>query len=1052
MLKMPPIVRLAIGLTLLSVSLLMAADLLGLIPDSHKQTLQTRKALSELLAVEVAGSLERDDTSAIKSKLESIGERYTDISSLGLRLNDQSLLYVFGDHSLHWSDDPIRRGTSTHVTVPIRRNDVPWGVLEITFGLQGSTISRIVSENAMLTLVALVCVCGFFINWLFLRRALKELDPSSVVPERVSAAFDVLAEGLVMLDRSGRIVLFNAAFEEKTSLQSDRLIGLPLSDLDWTLQLDDEHSHDQTLPWVGLLETGVSRPARRMNLKLSGGEVLRFTVGSTTITSPDGVIKGAVVTFNDITELENKNLDLLRLVEELQFSEKEISRKNRELEILATRDPLTGALNRRSLFEAMDKIQEENRESGRVLSAIMVDIDHFKSINDQYGHAVGDDVIVMLSRILTDVSDSACLVGRYGGEEFVIALPGFSEAQAGKVAEVMRVTIADGTYATATMPRKISASFGVATDSKGLLTPGALVDLADKGLYQAKETGRNRVVRYSTLGLGSTATGQSEEETSHSPVIDSEEQVEALPQPQPEQEMPDTQSIGESATLSEPGQAVQAEGASLEHRADVLLTDRLMQAIRRSVRQKTLVVVLCIEVDALEVVNNTSGSKMADSLVRDVSQRLNTLLRDTDTVVVDEPGTHGDISIARTGVADIVVVLSDVRNAESVTWVVRRVREEMSRPVQIGFSTVSLHAKIGASLFPADGDNPPALLANARQALREARKTDDRSACVFFDRRTNELAAEALRLESELSLALDRDEFSLVYQPIIDIDSGLVEGFEVLLRWKNAHHGLVSPSQFIPIAEQAGIIESIGRWVFDKAAHQLKQWDSSGRSNLYLSVNVSAVQFRTSGFIEYVLSTLDEAGIAPDRFVMELTETSLIENIDSTAEIISQLQSAGFKIALDDFGTGYSSLVYLKNFAVDAVKIDRSFFAEFPGNTRDTSLIKAIISLGRSLGLKIVAEGVETLSQLDVLMSMHCDSVQGFVFSEALTREQATGLLKDPRAIRQKVHSLRGYTSGGREQKNTVISGVLNKIDPLDIAALSNAASRKRKLRVVQSR
>lgn len=1040
MLKLPPVARLSVGLTLLTVSLLLLADLLGVMPNTQQAELQTRKVLTELLAVRVSDNINKGNSEVVLEDFDAFRARYKEISSLGLRLNDDSLLYVSGEHVSNWQSLYETRSTSRFVQVPVYRNAIQWAQLEIAFHQTPATLMGFLTSQKTTVVVLLVGVFGFLVNWIFLRRALSELDPSSVIPGRVAAAFNVLAEGLVMLDRSGRIVLCNTAFEQKSSLDSEHLVGLRLSDLNWTPADGEVKNEDFQYPWITLLESGLPEQTSQLTLKTQTGESLLFAVNSTSISTPDGVVRGAVVTFDDVTELANKNLDLERLVDELKYSQREISRKNHELEILATRDPLTGSLNRRSLFEKMEKLQSENRESGRVLSCIMVDIDHFKSINDNYGHAVGDDVIVMLFNIMNDVSDSTCLVGRYGGEEFVVALPGFTEEDAAQVAEKMRVTLEGGSYYLKSMPSKITASFGVSIDSEGIMSPGELVDLADKGLYVAKESGRNQVVRHS---LRDTYLATSDEVTQNSTI----ELTPGLTDVENIADKHDSQNdIKEPRTNDSTNEVVSGEletttalVKNVHHNGlDAVLTDRILQGIGRGKRQNTHVVVVLIEVTVQEpigtnVINNDTGR-----LTQDISVRLKKILRATDTVLV-ESNSLNSTTPTESAVAKYVIVLPDVVDVASVIWVVHRLSEEMKLPTKIGLNTISLHTKMGVSVYPADGEEPTSLLANARRAISNENNSLDHFISYYFNQGINELAEKTFRLESELKLAIARNEFSLFYQPMIELDTGRIAGFEVWVRWKSAIHGLVPPSLFIPIAEKTGAIDAIGRWIFQNAASQLSQWKKDGFNDLQLSINVSVINFRTPDFMEYVSTTIINAGLLPKNITIELTEKSLINDLEYSAEIIDMLHDSGYEIALDDFGTGYSSLVHLKNYAFDAVKIDRSFFEDFPANARDTSLIKAIISLSRSLGLKIVAEGVDTLLQLQVLMKLHCDVVQGYVFSEPLSRAQASSLLLNPKAIKKKVNSIRATSNQTQNYEDSENSGLFNRISAVDITALANA-------------
>jgi len=1027
-----PIFRLSIGLILLTVSLLLVGDLLGLTPDPKRAEMAARKAIAEALAVQVSQNLAEGRLQTVTETLNALEKRNDNVVSIGLRAVDGRLLAMAGDHLQHWDDPGKDTSTSSHVQVPIHGDSGRWGVLEVSFEPFDGLVFMFLRGGSIATVILFIAVFGFAAYWIFLKRALNELDPSAVVPDRVRAALDVLAEGLVILDKSGRIVLANIAFQQKFGQTTKTLVGTELSALQWQAPEEEDSQGTFNPPWKPVLDGGEALPAKQLKLRTALKELISFAVNVAPIKSPEGSVRGAVVTFDDITELERKNSDLEGALVRLKQSQREISRQNRELQVLATRDGLTGSLNRRSLFEGLATLLGEAATDGEPLSCIMVDIDHFKSINDRFGHATGDKVIKLMAGILADVARAEDLVGRYGGEEFCVVLPGADEQQAMRVAERMRVAIHDGKSAKFTSSLRISASFGVSTDVGGQLTPGALVDLADKALYVAKESGRNRVVCWSDA---EKITAEAEEAAPSKPVAKTEKPVVApVPvqttagQTEDSEEKRLRDRIAELEVLvrenSVSGVASTDEATGLPNR--IVLMDRISQGVERCRRFHTRLAILFVDIDTLQVIRNTQGNAAAEKLLKLTASRIKKTLRSTDTIAVEDNRNIG-ISVSRIGGGEFVVLLTDMKDEESTTWVTQRMFAAMREPVELDGNEIVLDARIGISLYPSDSEEPDVLLANAGAALHEAKATHGRDVCLYYSKELNIRSKEQLRMETHLHRAVERNELFLEYQPLVDMRSGIIGGFEALLRWRHPELGMVRPDQFIPMAEHAGLIDDIGDWVLDTACRQLKNWHDAGYEKLSMAINFSAVQLRRVDLSERVVSIVEAAGVTPDRLTAEITESALIQSLETAVSIIDGLDGAGLRVALDDFGTGYSSLSYLKRFPIDVVKIDRSFISDFPSHTHDTAIVSAVIAMAHSLGLKVVAEGVENDRQLQVLQDLQCDEIQGYLFSKPVSREQATALLASPAGIRRMVRAAGQAGLAGGHDADSVIAGVLNE-------------------------
>lgn len=1017
-----PVFRLSIGLILLTISLLLVGDLLGFIPDQKNAEFSARKTISESLAVQVSSNIAQGHMDSVTETIHSLQDRNESILSAGLRTVDGRLISSAGDHINYWKPTDKNTSTPTHVQVPIHTDSGRWGALEISFKPLGSNDFELFNGGSIVTIILFISLSGFIAYWLFLKRALHELDPSAVVPDRVRDALDVLAEGLAMLDTKGRIVFLNAALEQKLGQPSATLIGKYLSDLNWASASPDTEGGPLVLPWQLALD-GIKTPSSsQLKLTTALNEHLSFAVNIAPIQTPSGDVRGIVATFDDVTELEHKNSDLERALDRIQHSQREITRQNRELQVLATRDPLTGSLNRRSLFEGFSTLLAEAADEGSFVSCIMVDIDHFKSVNDRFGHATGDKVIKLLARILADAARPEDLVGRYGGEEFCIVLPGADERQAATIAEKMRVAVHEGKIDEFTSAIRFTASFGVSSDLGGASTPAALIDLADKALYQSKKSGRNQVTCWSETYQTTVANKEKDtldrlaQNGTHNP----SNEIETKQHTELQLQTRITELEALIRAQSAHGVASTDEATGLPNR--IVLIDRIKQNMERSRRFNTKIAVLFIDIDTLQVIRNTLGDLSAEKLIKLVAGRLNKTLRSTDTVAIDGTSNIG-ISVSRISSGEFVVLLTDMQSDESTTWIIQRMFAAMNEPVQIEGTEVLLDVRIGTSIYPNDNDDPDILLANAAAALREAKSAPGRDVCLYFNKEMNLRSQTQLRMEGQLHRAVEREELFLEYQPVVDMSTGRISSFEALLRWRHPELGLVAPDNFIPMAENAGLIDDIGNWVLKTACQQLKVWQSSGHEHLSMAINFSAVQLRKLELADLVINVVEESGVPPASLTIEITESALIQNLDTAVSIIDTLSNSGLRVSLDDFGTGYSSLSYLKRFPIDIVKIDRSFLRDFPTHAHDTAIISAIIAMAHSLGLHVIAEGVETEEQLHVLQNLKCDEIQGYLFSRPISREQATILLAKPTDIRRRV-----WDAGSSDTAipNSALSGVLN--------------------------
>lgn len=412
----------------------------------------------------------------------------------------------------------------------------------------------------------------------------------------------------------------------------------------------------------------------------------------------------------------------------------------------------------------------------------------------------------------------------------------------------------------------------------------------------------------------------------------------------------------------------------------ILLRDRLSQALATARRQNHKVALLFIDLDRFKTINDSLGHSVGDILLQDVAARLRTFAREQDTV-------------ARLGGDEFLIVLTNVKDIPDVAVAAERFMNAMSSGFVIQGHSLSIGCSLGISMFPEHGEDSETLIKHADAAMYSA-KDSGRNNFQLFTADLNSQAVERLTLENGLRLALDKQQLFLVYQPQMDIATGKISGLEALLRWQHPELGLVPPDVFIRIAENSGLMVSIGDWVLKTACAQARKWADDGLPQVTVAVNVSAVQFRNEGYCEGIRRVLRETGVAPQYLELELTESLLLANADVTLSVLQEISAMGLALAIDDFGTGYSSLSYLKRFPVRKLKIDRSFIRDVALNPDDAAITMAVISMAKSLNLKVIAEGVEDEAQLSFLRAHHCDEIQGYYFSKPLTVDEVTDRLR----------------------------------------------------------
>lgn len=413
----------------------------------------------------------------------------------------------------------------------------------------------------------------------------------------------------------------------------------------------------------------------------------------------------------------------------------------------------------------------------------------------------------------------------------------------------------------------------------------------------------------------------------------------------------------------------------------LLLKDRLNQMLIRAQRNNKQIALLFLDLDHFKRVNDTFGHEIGDQLLKIVADRLQNALRHCD-------------SVCRLG-GDEFVVLSDLINGEeNAVKIAEKIHETLKDPLVLRNKEIFITTSIGIAMYPADGDDADTLIKNADAAMYQS-KDGGRDEFRFYSSNANAQALQRLLLANDLRKALDHQQFYLVYQPQIDMRSGYVIGVEALLRWYHPALGHLSPAQFIPLAEESGLILSIGRWVLSTACRQIKEIQQLSGVRLRVAVNLSAKQFRDVGLVSTIRELLADIGLDTDLLELEITESTLMDNIDNATKTLYRLREMGLTLAIDDFGTGYSSLSYLHHFPIQRLKVDKTFIRRLSTHPEDSAITEAIIVMAHTMGIKVVAEGIENKQELDFLTARNCDEAQGFYFSRPLTIDQLTEKIND---------------------------------------------------------
>jgi diguanylate cyclase (GGDEF)-like protein/PAS domain S-box-containing protein len=488
--------RMSIALACLTLTILFCAQSIGLVPDQASAEHEGRKNLCEAVAVQCCIAAQRNDLDAMRTITRALVSRNPNVQSAAVRRASGQLLVEAGEHGAQWQNVTADADKSTQIVIPVVRGTQRWGAVEIRFKPLAHSGFFNPLMHPVVRLAVFVAGCGLLSYTFYLKRVLQHLDPNSVIPDRVRATLDTLAEGVLVLDKDQRIVLANKAFAHTTGRSVQELQGFRAFDISWSQ--GNSNVFDEELPWAKAIRDGEPQTGVMLGLQSKMGGMRTFMVNASPIFGSNGRQRGALATFDDVTSIEKKNLQLEQMLQVLKDSRDEIRRQNDELHVLATRDPLTSCLNRRAFFMQFETLWAAATNRGQTLSCVMVDIDHFKSINDTHGHSTGDQVLQRVAATLRERARENDLVCRYGGEEFCVLLPHTDLDEAMVIAERLRERIAE--QSRAVLP--ITASLGLSALTLGATEARELLEQADQGLYASKRLGRDRVTAWNQIPAG----------------------------------------------------------------------------------------------------------------------------------------------------------------------------------------------------------------------------------------------------------------------------------------------------------------------------------------------------------------------------------------------------------------------------------------------------------------------------------------------------------------------------------------------------------------------
>lgn len=944
---------LSFGLVSLTLAISLTAYLLGLIPNKSATELDARVKVAEALSLQLAGAANRNDGVTLEETLSLVVGRSKDVISAALRRNDGTIIVSAGDHEKNWIANESGRSTPTHIIVPLLGEEGKQGAIEISFGSAFSDARYLGIPVPILTFLAFLAATGFMGYFLILKRSLHELDPGRVIPERVQKAFDTLNEGVIILDEKQRILLANNAFLKLYGSEDGPEIGTKISNLQW--RMGDEASTAGAHPWHLAIREKREIREELMSLRIESGEIFNFNVNATVISGEKGKAIGAIVTLVDMTDLNQSQEALEITAKKLEKTQSDVERKTKELAYLTSHDPFTGCINRRTFFRRLDRDLDACMLEVGSMSLFIIDLDDFKSVNERFGPVTGDSVLLAVSSALKSACTGSDYVARIGGQDFGIVRNAVSSEEAIEFADNLRTKITEESRKVMLGGQHVTVSIGIAEmmGARKVLAQD-FVGEANAAVQAAKKSGKNKSVRFDDID---NVKHIASETTNAGTNVEAPQMVDASIQGVQNGVMQQTLSLHE------------------------LFIAKAEQSLTMARKNEKPFAILKLSVVSWDYLVEALGANLSANLMTSLKEHVGSVLRENDTIS------------ARNIRGEMLIEIGGLDEAVDTNWIIGQLLMAVRKPSRIGEKDIFVECRIGAALYPQHGHDVDTLVRNADVAMRRAMEANLLEGFKVYEDGMIEASLSRLDIEHGIRSALTSDGFALNFQPIVDASTGQLNAAECLLRCVCPQLQKTRMDKLIEVAEKSSLITEIDTWVFKTALEQMKVWCESGLNLPKISINVSAKQITNVGFMDEVYELVKAFPYEASRIQVEVTESAQATDMEIAAPLLKRLQHMGVFIAIDDFGTGQASLSYLQKLNPDVLKIDRSFVTDININHSNATMVTSVIVMAKCLGVKTVAEGIETEEELEFLRDINCDAFQGYLISKPMPVDVMTDWL-----------------------------------------------------------
>ena len=956
--RIKPTLWLSFGLTAFTLSVTLLAYTVGLIPDGHKLALDSRAKVAESLAIQLVSAVNRNDAEGLEEVLNSVVARNEDVLSGAIRQADGTIVFEAGPHGQNWVAPSHGKSTPTHVTVPLIGTGGQQGSIELAFAEPEAT-KRILGMPAdMLLFLIFLMSLGFIGYFVLLRRTLRQLDPGRVIPERVQKAFDTLSEGVIIVDEKQRMLLINKSFMGTCGDRQKLEVGAKINSLSW--RMVDGSAKAGGFPWYSAIKLGQEVSRDLLSLRTADGQIVNFNVSATVIANEKGKTIGAIITLSDLTQSKRLEDEYNSTIDKLGRAEEEAQHYRQELEYAKSHDALTGCLNRQAFVIELERCMNASSNSDRLISTVCFKIDQLREINNAHGISLADKLMVALADTMDAVLDPGEFVGRINAGTFCIALPGKDAKQAQHMAKTVRQIFDNETAKYLPGSQQATLSFGLSKTDKLNSSAHSLMNRTLFALETAKSSGGNKTIAWDKQTVAKAAIPSAE--ITHAPSA-----ISASAQ-------------GAQMLLRQGGVGTLAADSAVELK---YFLDSVDHALDLAKDKDSQLAVLQISIDSWDYLSEAITVAGVENLLNEINRRCAGVVRASDYLV----------SLHNSG--DILIRLSDFELISQIEHIIEQILSDLAAPITVNDQQIHVTANAGMALYPRDGSTSTILLRNAGIAMRRAKDEALAKKYRFYSVDMIQGSQERLLIESGIRDALEKNEFELFFQPIINAKTAAISAAECLLRSNSLRLKGFRIDQIVDVAEMSSLSLEIDKWVLKTALAQLERWDASGVFLPKISINVSAHQLTNILFMDHVYATIAAAAVEPHRIQIEVTETARIAGVEIAATQVKRLQQLGVVIALDDFGTGQASLSYLQRLHPDIIKIDRSFVDGVHTNHANATLVSATTVMAHSLGLKVVAEGVEQDGELEFLCNIGCDEIQGYLFAKPMPENVMTDWIKN---------------------------------------------------------